>query len=598
MAANFLYMSLIATALMLTSASEPLLRPLPDGLLIESAGKLAIETGRWTVLITLQSPHLQFEPKEIQDLHQCALTMMTAIDDLNMTDSLISDRQKSLWTQRLRLILAARTDHFQYQRRPKRGLLNAGGKLLDMLFGVVTHDEFDSLKAELTDARRHAAIAHHNVERLVTVVNQSRIATQENRERINRLTNQLRKFQKDYDRTVFTISSVTHALLLDETLALLETAENLIYRELHSLETIQNSLEDGRLAENIFPLALLDEVIQKAQTINLVSLPREWYYRNVRISTLLISQGWYTYSATLPFIGHDTYIRYSLRTWPVPVNQSSLTARLLVEPDIAFNTARGHLFVPAQCNGFDPTVCRSGPIYTGDRYRCERGLITSHQPDTIKCQVKLEHSNESAIYDIGPSRFIISTLGDAYTLSCQGHNPAKQILPLGTYIITLPDTCTLKGSNWNLNGEFKQLFKANLTMQLINIEHIDLPQLISQRKLKDYFNFNNLSTLGEVDLAPEGIYYDPLDAAHHLSWTNIILLIIIIICILCLARYVWTRRTYFKNMLAPAKPKRLVQCGHARGEPEALPMTEVTTLPAIKEPTVPLGAATPFCFTK
>jgi hypothetical protein len=159
----------------------------------------------------------------------------------------------------------------------------------------------------------------------------------------------------------------------------------------------------------------------------------------------------------------------------------------------------------------------------------------------------------------------------------------------------LLNTCTFKCSNWN--DEFKQLLQANLTMQLINIERIDFPQFISLRKLKDYFNVNNLSTLGEMDLAPEGIYCDPLDATHHLSWTNIILLIIIIICILCLARYVWTRRTYFKNMLAPAKPKRLVGV-HARGEPEALPMTEVTTLPAIKEPTVPLGAATPFCFTK
>jgi hypothetical protein len=578
------------------------LQPLSDGLLIEKSDDITIEQGRWTILITLQSPSRQYAITEVADLHRSARSMLDTIDMLsNTTDQILSAERRSLWRQRLHLVLSSATDHFAYDRRNKRGLINVGGSLLSMLFGTVTQDELLDVQKQLDNARRKAVVVHHDVTHLVSVVNQSRIATQENRQRINQLTTQLQQFQTDQNRNIGSFNVLQNAVLLDETIALIEAVEHLLYKEMHSLELVQRSLEDGRLAENIFPLTILQDVIREAQGANLVALPKDWYYRNVHISTLLIEDGWFTYSASLPFIGHDSYIRYSLRAWSVPVNGSAMTARLVIQPDIALNTGRGHLFVPQQCEGWNPTVCRSGPVYSEDRWLCERGLITSHRPDTEHCDIHIDTFNRTMIFDVGPGRFIIQVLGEAYTLSCEGRSPVKNELDAGTYLIHLPNGCSLQGNTWILFGEIRQMFSRNFTLNVVHVDRIHLPRLIPQEKLRAYFELHNLSALRGMDMVPGGIDYDHLDVAHHLSWSNIIISIFIIIALLCLTRYVWMRRhnmqTNLKSLLGPRKPQRQKSQCTVTEASVVVPTPEVSSLTVEQAPVAPRSNTAPFTYS-
>ena len=566
-----------------------------DGLLIEKSDDITIEHRRWTILITLQSPSRQYAINEVADLHRSARSMLDTIDMLsNKTDPILSAERRSLWQRRLDLVLSSATNHFAYDRRSKRGLINAGGSLLRMLFGTVTQDELIGVQKQLANARRKATVVHHDVVQLVSVVNQSRIATQENRQRINELTTQLQQFQTDQNRNIGSFNVLQNAVLLDETLALIEAVEHLLYKEMHSLELVQRSLEDGRLAENIFPLTILREVIQVAQEAHLVALPNDWYYRNVHISTLLIEDGWFTYSANLPFIGHDTYIRYSLRAWSVPINGSTMTARLVIEPDIALNTGRGHLFVPHHCEGWKPTVCRSGPVYSEDRWLCERGLITSHRPDTEHCDIDIDTLNRTMIFDVGPGRFIIQVLGEDYTLSCEGRSPVKNELAAGTYFIHLPPGCSLQGDTWLLFGEIRQMFSRNLNLKMVHVDPVNLPHLIPQEKLRAYFELHNLSALRGMDMVPGGITYDHLDVAHHLSWSNIILSMFIILALLCIARYVWMRRHNLKRLLGPRKPQRQKSQCTVIEAPVVVPTPEVSSLTVEPEPVAPQSITAPF----
>jgi hypothetical protein len=406
-----------------------------------------------------------------------------------------------------------------------------------MLFGVVTSDELRLIQKQLDIARKDAQVANHNVNELVSVINQSRMAEQENRQRINELTSELRSFQTNQDRNVRSFNVLQNAVLLDETLALIEATEALIYREMHGLELIQRSLENGRLSETIFPVEILREVLYEAHRLDLVALPENWYYENIRIRTLMVADGWYTYQAILPFIGADKYLRYSLQSWPVPINGSRLTAKLDVQADIAINTGKGYLFAPQNCRGWNPAVCRTGPVYAADEFNCERGLLTSHEPDRQKCTVTLSNMDKSKLYNVAPGRYVIQTLGEDYTLACPSQKPVKNTLQFGTYIVSLTEGCTLQGHKWVLYGEILRFYSRNFKLKWVETEAINLPQLIPQEKLM-------------------GIKYDPIDTAHGLSWSNLIVSFIIIITLICLAKYVWSHRNRLRNFLGPSKPKQ------------------------------------------
>jgi hypothetical protein len=58
-------------------------------------------------------------------------------------------------------------------------------------------------------------------------------------------------------------------------------------------------------------------------------------------------------------------------------------------------------------------------------------------------------------------------------------------------------------------------------------------------------------------LKPAGIDYDPMVISHHLSWTNLLITIIIIIALLCLAKYAWSQRKILQNMLIKPFPQKV-----------------------------------------
>ena len=279
----------------LTSAQQPGIQALPDGLLIETADDINIERGRWTLLITLQTPSLQYGLQEVAALQRSAQHMIDTITLLPEKETaILSHQRRALWRHRLDLILTNASTHFTYDRpRQRRGIINAGGSLLNILFGTVTEDELREVKKQLDLARQESKIANHQINSLVSVINQSRMAEQENRQRINDLTSELKLFQTHQDRNIASFNGLQNAVLLDETLSLMEATEALLYREMHQLEIIQRSLEDGHLSETLFPLNILHDVALQGQCLNLVALLADWYYRNVKICALLLQDSWY-----------------------------------------------------------------------------------------------------------------------------------------------------------------------------------------------------------------------------------------------------------------------------------------------------------------
>ena len=70
------------------------------------------------------------------------------------------------------------------------------------------------------------------------------------------------------------------------------------------------------------------------------------------------------------------------------MNESGLTVQVMVESDIAVHTTEGYWFAPHNCKGWNPELCRTGPLFKNSAYVCERGLITGHAPDSSTCKLK------------------------------------------------------------------------------------------------------------------------------------------------------------------------------------------------------------------
>ena len=94
---------------------------------------------------------------------------------------------------------------------------------------------------------------------------------------------------------------------------------------------------------------MIDSISKLALTHGLVPLSNEWYYQNLEIEPLIVQDGSITYKVEIPYVGNDVYSRYTIRTYEVPLNDSGITARVIVHPDIA--ATEWYWFVPRQCMG-------------------------------------------------------------------------------------------------------------------------------------------------------------------------------------------------------------------------------------------------------
>ena len=136
-----------------------------------------------------------------------------------------------------------------------------------------------------------------------------------------------------------------------------------------------------------------------------------WYYSYIKIEPLWRDDNILAFRANLPLTDRHVYLRYRLRSWPIPGNTTEFRMQLQVPNDIAFHTETGGIFKPTSCLGDNPAICRTGPIFYRTMMKCSRGILTGDPQLRRQCYVTITKVREriNTVQEISPGVAIIST---------------------------------------------------------------------------------------------------------------------------------------------------------------------------------------------
>ena len=239
------------------------------------------------------------------------------------------------------------------------------------------------------------------------------------------------------------------------------------------------------------------------------------------------------------------------------MNDSGVTARLLVRPDIAVHTTEAYWFVPRKCAGWRPQLCHTGALFKEPTFNCERGIFTGYAKDTTACDLQKGSISTTTICDVGDGSYIIVTLGDEYTLSCQGEHQQRHQLGMGTYWVQLNDQCVMTGSAWRLMGEIHQFINATAEKIGLTVPEIDLAAMVTAHwymnnsdtkyiPLKTDFNdFNDKAMndmMNQMENMNDNDGYNEKWIGHNIAWGSLGIVFCVELALIVGGRYLYIKR--------------------------------------------------------
>jgi hypothetical protein len=146
---------------------------------------------------------------------------------------------------------------------------------------------------------------------------------------------------------------------------IIERAAEDHHRENRHFMQQKETLELGRLEEKLQPPSDLRTILDRAASTHLKPIqPIQWYYEFTTVENI-----WggpndpLVYKATLLLADTKEYLGYSIRTWPSPYNTTGISLEVKLQQEWALDPNKGNIFVPTQCRGLNPIVCRAGAQY-------------------------------------------------------------------------------------------------------------------------------------------------------------------------------------------------------------------------------------------
>lgn len=538
------------------------MKPVGNGVVISAPKDLRIIHGQWGVVIVLQTQdrNLAAERKALQVTARRVLALLPS-------RTVIWRRYRILRYQ-LQMLIQDEDPLFNLSpSRQKRGLLDFIGDASKALFGTATEDDIRSVRRSIAKIRRtNQHIAHfasefktvidHTVKQQnITMVRVEHMA--EVLKDVRNLTLDLHRRRAQHDQYDWALERVLYLQHVDAELS----------RQAMELRRLIEDLERGRLTEVLLPPTILDGILQgyRAAFPGSQPLPRLWYYQNIAVRLTLAEAGQYVYTATLPAAGTDDYFRYALTSFPVPLDTFGNRRRIVVRPDIGYNTKTGDVFVPERCMGTDPVVCTPTVIYNDDRYACEQGLIAAYNEDKKKCEIVTSRGNGSLLFEISGT-LILMTPGEEVMRSCPGAEPVKMRLQYGTFRTILTAGCVVTGEGWERTASRRAELNGTLTLNnqrwdewlgpIPTVPGIILPTVPPFVNTPDIVYSVEPIHLNEDDIEEYYDYgYNQAEVGHHLSWSAIGLIIVIIICVCALAKWLYTRRANIMFYLGRSSKK-------------------------------------------
>ena len=523
--------------------NEPV--PLEDGILVTNNGNLKSLAAIWSTVVVLDSP--QPEPDLVDRLERFRNTI-NRLHDLVPT----FNATKNAWNIRISSIESSISSPGQRAHRTRRGLFDFIGDASNFLFGTASQAQVDECRREIEKASAFNQRVVHSYNSLLTVVNQTRDQLLTNRnhilsieEYVSKLQNQVndieRAINESQHQTGLTYAKLIRNTKVNRILSAIEASHGVWLRQHDLYQRQRASLELGWITEEILTPAELRTILTKARAAGFHTPRLEWIYSHVAIKPYWEQSDKIVFVAEIPLTTDANYLRYRIRTWPVPGNDTDYTIEIMSPEDVALDTRTGGIFEPHSCLGKEPAICRTGPVFGAGRLTCPRGIINGDPKQRRGCVARLrKHSDATtrAVEEFVPGHFAITSTGEDYYVYCPTRREERRQLSSGVFVVRVQPGCRISGADWTIYGYERWNSSVTVTLEVVAIVPMDIGGVLPRHMTLPHMNKPNWEQFDEIkDLPMEQLsmdtsgYVEPIEwGSHsgHISW-----ILIIVVCIIC-----------------------------------------------------------------
>jgi hypothetical protein len=271
--------------------------------------------------------------------------------------------------EHIRELLLQSPSQIQPQTRPhdtfipgrvKRGWFNIIGKGARFLFGTAMQSDVDKVKRNIASLQKSEEQTRHYANKLASFVNT-------NIKQIRTITGKYLAFEK----YIFSLKETFNTHIISElnnmreaikTIAandqinsLLNAFETFTLLQLQHEDAFKNAktyIELGRLTESLWPSSAFREIVLPNP---LIFAPDTWYYRNIRVNPLTISNNQIIWYAELPLITTTVFDQYNIITAAVPIGKRSV--QIVLPHILGFDVRNQVVIQPALCQGEQDKIC-------------------------------------------------------------------------------------------------------------------------------------------------------------------------------------------------------------------------------------------------
>lgn len=453
------YLLVLILATLCTTGHGLSITPVSDGIMVKRGLSVHTKLMEWRVTFALDDPSLEMKKVLLSEI----IALRKILSDLPPTST--SRMNVPYWLKELARV-EYRTEALVH-RKVRRSLLPFIGSIAHDLFGTATTQEVEQVMRAVNENRNAMNRVINFQNEQLTIINVTKEELKQNRKTINELIT----LTSTLGEQIANITAITHTyfysqyrwnLIQDHIITLCQQVDELQAVSLLNMAQ-RDLLEQGRLGEQLIAKETLEEVI----TLHAVSgiepvKPLEWYYSNCKVFPIW-NQDSLVFMARLPLIDSSPQEGFRIETFPVPLPNGNVTARLKVK-DFLTMTAKGDLQTPSHCVGNEPIVCDPSPARKDedDEKRCAQAIILREKNVVDYCPVELQVYPDGLLFQEVPNHVILVTRGEIVHEQCSGKDDHKA-LEDGTYHVEWDGACVLSTKTWSLRGVRNRELQREIT---------------------------------------------------------------------------------------------------------------------------------------
>ena len=180
-----------------------------------------------------------------------ARTLWASVINGQSLSTFFTEQRKALMRAKVDLVVGAdRELSYNFTiRRDRRGVLDFIGSGLNWAFGTATQSQVDKLQYAVDAGRASQHAVVHNVQELITVVNQTQLRGEDTRLKLATLSETYDRFVKNEQDRWGRYDENTKLLMMEEYIDSLLWLDTAVWRQIDFIQTLHRSLRRVHLTD-------------------------------------------------------------------------------------------------------------------------------------------------------------------------------------------------------------------------------------------------------------------------------------------------------------------------------------------------------------